>query len=139
MNLIISMLENTVLAVKAITSKSIYNTVELNNNKVKMYWTKNGSIMTNGREPDIILLGFDKVYFKLSQNLCSIGLYVLSLNGVAPDGWEKSAVNLFNSITDRAVMAEIEVPKLTNYKAMAEYQLEELNHSLEKGEKWLTC
>jgi hypothetical protein len=36
-------------------------------------------------------------------------------------------------------MAEIEVPKLTNYKAMAEYQLEELNQSLEKGEKWLTC
>lgn len=139
MNLIISMLENTVLAVKAITSKSIYNTVELNNNKVKMYWTKNGSIMTNAQEPDIILLGFDKVYFKLSQNLCSIGLYVLSLNGNAPDGWEKSAVNLFNSITDRAVMAEMEVPKLTSYKVVAEYQLEELNHSLEKGEKWLTC
>lgn len=139
MNLIISMLENTVLAVKAITSKSIYNTVELNNSKVKMFWTKSGSIMTNAKESDIVLLGFDKVYFKLSQNLCSIGLYVLSLNGTAPDGWEKSAVNLFNSIADRAVMAEIEVPKLTSYKVVAEYQLEELNHSLEKGEKWLTC
>lgn len=138
MNLIISMLENTVLAIKAITSKSIYNTVELNN-KVKMYWTKSGSIMTNAQKSDIVLLGFDKVYFKLSQNLCSIGLYVLSLNGVAPDGWEKSAVNLFNAITDRAVMAEMEVPKLTSYKVVAEYQLEELNQSLEKGEKWLTC
>ena len=138
MNLIISMLENTVLAIKAITSKSIYNTVELNN-KVKMYWTKSGSIMTDAQKSDIILIGFDKVYFKLSQNLCSIGLYVLSLNGTAPDGWEKSAVSLFNSITDRAVMAEIEVPKLTSYKVVAEYQLEELNHSLEKGEKWLTC
>lgn len=139
MNLIISMLENTVLAVKAITSKSIYNTVELNNSKVKMFWTKSGSIMTNTQESDIVLLGFDKVYFKLSQNLCSVGLYVLSLNGAAPDGWEKSAVSLFNSITDRAVMAEMEVPKLTSYKVVAEYQLEELNHSLEKGEKWLTC
>jgi len=139
MNLIISMLENTVLAVKAITSKSIYNTVELDNGKVKMFWTKSGSIMTNTKESDVVLLGFDKVYFKLSQNLCSIGLYVLSLNGAAPDGWEKSAVNLFNAITDRAVMAEMEVPKLTSYKVVAEYQLEELNHSLEKGEKWLTC
>lgn len=137
MNLIISMLDNTLLAVKAIISKSVYNVAEIDNSK--LYWTKSGSIITTKDESDIILAGFDKVSFKLSQHLCSVGLQVLSLNGTAPDGWEKSAISLFNSIADRAVMAEIEVPKLTSYKVVAEYQLEELNHSLEKGEKWLTC
>lgn len=137
MNIIMSMIDSSVLAIDAIRAKSIYNKVEIED-KV-FYWTKCGSIMMSQSESDIILIGFDKVVFKLVQNLCSKSLHVLTMNGVAPDGWEKSIVNMFNSITDRAVLPEAEVPKLTNYKSVAEYQLEELNHNLEKGEKWLTC
>lgn len=137
MNIIMSMIDSTVLAIDAIRAKSIYNKVEIQDNT--FYWTKCGSIMMNKSESDIILIGFDKVTFKLMQNLCSRSLHVLTMQGSEPDGWEKSVVNMFNSITDRAVLPEAEVPKLTNYKTMAEYQLEELNQSLEKGEKWLTC